>query len=234
MNGESTYKPNFTVVDDIELPEPNLEEKSNSQTKETTLPLEDNADLNPNEINLIYGERHKMRLFDPKGIYTFRHIKISNFQSFLHTLSICISLLLIVNFYRLLITGSHQFVSGLGKVNNLNLLDKLSMTFIAIYGFIKIKKVVSIKVTKFYTRYRLALCANAINFIVLNYFKLSILFLALQLLIIRVKYPNKRVDIAFDLIQNGVMADTLSIITWFISIIIVIKAFKYCSVGETK
>lgn len=99
---------------------------------------------------------------------------------------------------------------------------------------IKVKSVFNVKVTQFNKRYRLALCANAFNRFVLNYLKLIVAFLVFQFLIIQVKYLDLTVGEAIELTLNGTMADTISIITWFISIIIVVKAFKYCSKGENK
>jgi len=232
MNGESTYKPNYTMVDDEQIAKPNIETETNNQTKKTAVPLKPKIELVPNEIELISSKRHKLRLFDPKGIYTFRHIEVSYYQSFLHVLSMCVSLFLIVSFYRLIITDSHQFVSGIGDVNDLNVLDKLSLWFIALYSFIKVKKAIFIKVAKFHIRYRLALCANAFNLIILNHLKLLIVLLALNLFMIQGYHPEKSVNVALDLIENGVMTDTISIFIWFLSIMIVINALKYCGKGE--
>lgn len=229
MNGESTYKPNFTVIDD----EPTSEPKPKKENNKTS---NDNADFafNSSEENLIKKKRHKLRIFDPEGIYTFRHIEIGYFHSFLHAISALISLFLIISYYRLSITETQQLVPGVGYISDLNVLDKLCMTFIALYGVIKVKSVFNVKVTPFNKRYRLALCANAFNRFVLNYLKLIVAFLVFQFLIIQVKYLDLTVGEALELTLNGTMTDTISIITWFISIIIVVKAFKYCGKGENK
>ena len=135
MNGESTYKPNFTVIDD----EPTSEPKPKKENNKTS---NDNADFafSSSEENLINKKRHKLRIFDPEGIYTFRHIEIGYFHSFLHAISALISLFLIIGFYYLVIAETQQIVTGIGDVSDINVLDKLCMSFIAIYGLLKIKK----------------------------------------------------------------------------------------------
>ena len=229
MNGESTYKPNFTVIDD----EPTSEPKPKKENNKTS---NDNADFafSSSEENLIKKKRHKLRMFDPEGIYTFRHIEIGYFHSFLHAISALISLFLIIGFYYLVIADTQQVVTGIGDVSDMNVLDKLSMSFIAIYGLLKIKKTLTTKVTKFDIRYRIALCANSLNRIIFNYLKLTFICSTIILTIMQVDYPNKTVSAAFSIFENGVLADTLSILTWSISIIIVVKAFKYCGKGENK
>jgi len=234
MNGETTYKPNYTVVDDGQIAKPNIETETNNQTKKAAVPLKSKIEFAPSEIELISSKRHKLRLFDPKGIYTFRHIEVSYYQSFLHVLSMCISLFLIVSFYRAIITGSHQFVSGMGDVNSLNTLDMLFIGFIALYGFIKVKRAIFIRVAKFHIRYKLALLANAFNLIILNHVKLLIILLAFSLLMILGNYPEKLFKMNFDLIESGVMSDTQFILMCFFSNMIVIQALKYCGKGEAE
>tara|TARA_R110001599_G_scaffold82854_2_gene222840 strand:- start:32489 stop:33193 length:705 start_codon:yes stop_codon:yes gene_type:complete len=234
MNGESTYKPNFNVVDDEPIQDPIIEPVNNKQLNENTKISESDLVLNTSEVSLIQKKRHKLRIFDPEGIYTFKHVEIGYFQSFLHAITMFTSLFLIVSFYRLIITDTQKLVYGLGYISDLNVLDKLCMTFIALYGLLKIKKTFTTKVTNFDKRYRLALCANALNSIVLNYLKLSFIFIAMALSIIEVEYPEITLSAAFNILENGLISDSLSIMTWFISIVLVVKAFKYCGKGEIK
>ncbi len=234
MNGDPSNIPDFTIVDDEQISEAKVESENNKKSNENIGTLETDFVFNPSEVSLIQKKRHKLRVFDPKGIYTFKHIEIGYFQSFLHILSMCISLFLIIAFYYLVVTETQQFVTGLGKVSDLNVLDKLCMSFITFYVFFKIKKTFTTKTTNFDTRYRIALCANSLNRIVLNYLKLTFFFFAIIFMIILVEYPDKTVSSASDLFENGEVADSLSIITWFIFIVIVIKAFKYCGKGELK
>ncbi len=114
----------------------NLNLKKNNKTSN------DNADFafSSSEENLIKKKRHKLRIFDPEGIYTFRHIEIRYFHSFLHTISALISSFLLIGFYYLVIADTQQVVTGIGDVSDINVLDKLCMSFIAIYGLLKIKK----------------------------------------------------------------------------------------------
>ena len=229
MNGESTYKPNFTVVDD----EPTSEPKPKIENNKTS---NDNADFafSSSEENLINKKRHKLRIFDPEGIYIFRHIEIGYFHSFMHVISLLIALFLIIGFYYIVITDTQKVVTGIGGVSDINVLDKLCMSFIAFYGLLKIKKTLTTKVAKFDIRYRIALCANSLNRIIFNYLKLIFICSTIILTVMQAHSPDKTVSAAFSIFENGVLADTLSIITWFISIVIVVKSFKYCGKGENK
>lgn len=226
MNGESTFKPNFTV-DDVPTSESNLGKEYNKATSEST-----DFAISPSEEDLIKKKRHKLRLNDPEGVYTFRHIEIGYFHSFIHVISLLIALFLIISFYLLVIEDTQQIVTGVGYVSDINLLDKLSMSFIAVYGFLKIKSTLFTKMSKFDIRYRIALCVNALNRIIVNYLKLIFIYSTIALTSIQVYSPNQAVSDAFRVFENGVLADTISIIIWFISITIVIKAFKYCGKGE--
>ncbi|MGK2231610.1 MAG: hypothetical protein ACI92O_000768 [Colwellia sp.] len=145
-----------------------------------------------------------------------------------------ISLFLIIGFYYLVITDTQQLVPGLGRVSDINVLDKLCMSFIALYGLLKIKITFSTKASNFDKRYRIALCANSLNRIALNYLKLSFFSSAIIFTIIQVEFLEISVSDAINIFANGVIADSLSIITWFISIVIVVKALKYCGKGEIK
>ncbi|WP_085303138.1 hypothetical protein [Colwellia polaris] len=234
MNGESTYKPDFiTVENEQTLASDNKVEANNNENLTNDL-QNSSADLTDSEVKLIHKQRQKLRLFDPEDVYNFRHIEIGYFQSFLHVISLCISIFSIIGFSYLIINNSQQLVKGIGMISDLNVLDKLCMSFIALYSLFKIKKTLTTKATNFDKRYRIAICANSLNLIVLNYLKLSLLFLALMLTFIQVEYTDETVSSAVYIFENGVVADSLSIITWFIFIVMVVKAFKYCGKGEIK
>lgn len=234
MNGESTYKPDFiTVENEQTLASDNKVEANNNENITNDL-QNSSVVLTDSEVKLIHKQRQKLRLFDPEGLYNFRHIEIGYFQSFLHVLSMCISLFLISGFFFSAIIDTQQLVKGVGKISDLNLLDKLCMSFIALYGLLNIKKALTTKVTNFDKRYRIAMCANSLSCIIFNYLKLKIFFMVVTLVIIKLKYPDKTVSSAVYIFENGVVADSLSIITWFIFIVIVVKAFKYCGKGKIK
>lgn len=232
MDDESSYKTNFILIDDEKVSESDVETDNNKQSNKDNNTLEKDFSFAPSELSLVKKNRKKIRIFDPEGIYDFRHIEIGYFYSLLHILSICISLPLILGSYYFAIAESQQVMPSLGEVSNLNMLDKLCMAFIVLYGFSKIKKVFTTKVTKFDIRYRIALCANSLNCIVLNHLKLLILTYAAFLMLMLSENSEKTVSAAFDIFLNGTLADTIAIISWFISIAITINAFKYCGKGE--
>ena len=97
MNGESTYQPNFVINEDDKVP---VEKKEFEHREETLLAAvtakgDAQTELIKREVQFIEGQRKKLRLFDPQGVYFYRHITISYFQSAFHIISLLISCYLI-------------------------------------------------------------------------------------------------------------------------------------------
>lgn len=58
-----------------------------------------NLGFHVNELNFIEQHRTKLRLFDPAGIYQFRHIQLGFFQSFFQLITFIISFFFFLFYY---------------------------------------------------------------------------------------------------------------------------------------
>lgn len=231
MNGESSFEPNFVLVDEeneTDSPESDVFE----QTNELSVESEDGLPVTSNELEYIKKKRKKLRLFDPAGVYDFRHVEIGYMHSLWHVLTLCCSLVLFYGLYLLNITEAKVVITGLGEVSDLSVLDMIGLTFITIYPLIKIRQILTTKASDYNKRYQLSMSANAFNFIALNIIKLLIFLSALDLAIITVTYGELPVSVALEKLSNGVVFDSFSIVLWVISMIIIVKAFKYCGKGK--
>ncbi len=178
------------------------------------------------ESNFILKARKKIRLFDPEGIYQFKGSAIPYYQSFLHLISLLVSLYLIAYYFAVIVFSDLEHLDGVGNTSDLTVIDKLFMITLAALTVFKLKKLLTVKVTYYDVRYKLALAANGFNLIVLNILKFSIYFLALALFIIGLDHPNETILGAFDRLGNGVTADSLTFFSWIVTLLIFIKAFK--------
>ncbi|MBU2925807.1 hypothetical protein Q4530_01110 [Colwellia sp. 1_MG-2023] len=232
MNGESTYQPDFVVVD-----EDNLESKKENPSdanKINSQEIVDN-DFNQREIDFVNKQRHKLRVINPKGVYFFRHITISYFHSAIHLLSLLISLLLIFLFCRKLNIQSEQLISGVGYVSDWNVLDQLFLTFIVIFTLTKLRTLMITKINGTSKRYKIALCANAFNSIVFNYLKFLVLIFSLifSLFFFAIDFETGfLIEDVVAKLTNGVFVDTVSPIVWCVTLAIVIRGFRFFGKGE--
>lgn len=236
MNGESSYQPDFIMVDNKtegSKESTNNEVDDKSSVSGDKCVTHDN-NLSQNDLNFLCHQRNRFRLFDPKGVYTFRNVEISYLQTFFHIFSLLISLLLFIGFYYLPFIFINEPISSLGNISTLTVLDKLFLAFIAVYIIFKLKQGLTCKVAEFDYRYKIALCANSFNLTVLNSIKLSIFFMALDLMILTIEPPQVLTEVALENLQNGVRYDIFSAIAWIFTVLIVVNAFKYLGKGAVK
>jgi len=178
------------------------------------------------ESKFILKARKKIRLFDPEGIYQFKGSAIPYYQSFMHLISLLLSLYLITCYFALIVFSELEHLDGVGNTSDLTMIDKLFMITLAVLTVLKLKKLISVKVTHYDVRYKLALAANGFNCIVINLVKFSIYFLALALFLIGLDHPNETILGAFERLGNGVIADFLVFSSWIVTSLIFVKAFK--------
>ncbi|GHB59012.1 hypothetical protein GCM10008107_05170 [Psychrosphaera saromensis] len=234
MNGNSDTEPNFVIINDTkELQSVRTLEEIEQTVKQSEEVVGDKY-FNKIEIELIEKLRHKLRLFDPQGIYTFRDIEIGYGQSIIHLCSLLLSLSYITFYlYGLIVmTNPDEMVPGLGYVSDINVLDKLCFYFILIFTFSKIKKLTKVKVGKYSIRYKIALCANSLNRVLLDIFKLMILMFFITFTYTYT--PDITPSILIKIYLNGVVGDTISFIEWLIIIIIVVRTLKPFGEGAAK
>lgn len=178
------------------------------------------------ETKFILKARKKIRLLDPEGVYQFKGTAIPYYQSFLHLISLLFSLCLIFYYFGVIVFSELEHLDGVGNTSDLTAIDKLFMIIVAALTAFKLKKLISVKVTHYDFRYKLALAANGFNRIVIKIVKFSIYFLALALFIIGLDHPNETILGAFGRLGNGVTADSLTFFSWIVTLLIFIKAFK--------
>ncbi|WP_334059483.1 hypothetical protein [Alteromonas sp. S005] len=185
-----------------------------------------NLRLSDSESKFILKARKKLRLLDPEGVYQFRGTAIPLYQPFIHLISLLFSIHLIFFFFTLLVTSEVEHLDGVGKTSDITAVDKLFMITLAALTVFKLKKLVSVKVTNYNVRYKLALAANAFNRIAINLVKFAIYFFAFMLFIITVDRPNETISGAFDMLENGAIAESLAFFSWIVTTLIFVKAFK--------
>ena len=217
-------QPSF-VNDKPETPESrtdNNEAKLSKNQNEQPLKSLNVSDL---ESKFILKARKKIRLFDPEGVYQFKGNAIPYYQSFVHLISLLLSLCLIFYYFVVFVFSELEHLDGVGDTSDLTTIDKLFMITLAALTVFKLKKLISVKVTHYGVRYKLALASNGFNLIVLNLLKFSIYFLALAIFIIGFDHPNETILGAFERLENGVMSDSLAFFSWIVTALIFVKAF---------
>jgi hypothetical protein len=228
MNGESTYQPDFVVVDEDNLESkkenPPVADKVNKQE-----PLDN--DFNQREIDFVNKQRHKLRVINPKGVYFFRHITISYFHSAIHLLSLLVSGYIIFNFLLMVNMDDKVLVKGIGWVNNENLIEKITQLIISVVLIIQLKALIGLEKTKGLKRYKLAMIANAVNRTVLNYFKFLSLCLASLMVFLLAADSTRKFNISFNTLSNGTFADLFIPFASLIAVIVIVRAFRFCGKG---
>lgn len=227
MNGELPNQTNFVVVDKKPVQIPPDKVIDESPTDEPVKQCSDNTVLNQREIVLIRKQRSKLRLMDPQGVYYFRHIPISYLHLVAQFISLCISLPLIYFYCRELNSESQQQISGVGYVSNWNVLDQLSIIFITIFSIVKLKALLTQKISSSGKRYKFAMLANGINRVVLNILKLFVMnFMMLVIYVLTFDTPIY-FETILEQFENSALGDTISAANWFITIVIIVRAFKF-------
>ena len=192
----------------------------NSEQPSTPLNLTDS------ESQFILRAREKLRLFDPEGVYQFRETKIRTYQFFFHVVSLLLSVMFIGFYFLLVLATSIEKLDSVGSIMDVTPIDNIFILSLVALLYVKLKKLVSVKVTNYDVRYKLALAANAFNRITLNLVKFTIYFFALAMFTISIDHPNESINAAFNRLDNGVMADSFMFISWIVTLLIFIQAFK--------
>lgn len=209
-----------------ESSESKIEDQGTKSSPENSEQPSTPLNLTDSESQFILRARKKLRLFDPEGVYQFRGTATPYYQSIVHLISLLFSLHLVVVCFAFLVTSEIEHLVGVGETSDLTVIDKLFMIALAVLTFLKLKKLLSVKVTNYDVRYKLALASNGFNRIALNLVKLTIYFSALAFYLISVGRPNETINAAFKALENGVMTDLLTFFSWIVMLLISIKAFK--------
>lgn len=230
MNGESTYEPNFVIHEEDKTTTEQREYEDNLKptTQATAVKGEVSNKLINREVEFIEAQRNKLRLFDPKGVYFYRHIAISYFQSGLHAISLLVSCYLIYLFMLEIGAANKAFVDGIGWVSDKTLLEKLANVICIGLFFTQLRGLFKLKKSDGGNRYKLAMLANAINLIVINHLKVLILLVVTVMLyafsLSDVLSPN----MILETLSNGVLSDVSDALLSLITIIIFVRALRFC------
>jgi hypothetical protein len=231
MNGESTYQPNFVIGEEDKASTEQKEFEESLKSIPPTISVKDEASnkLINREVEFIEGQRSKLRLFDPKGVYFYRHVTISYFQSAFHIISLLVSCYLI---YLLFAEGSalsREFVKGIGWVSNVTLMATMADIVVLVVLFIQLRGLFKHQGLAAVRRYKLAMLSNSINSVVINHLKLIVLFLILMMLYSFSLGSLVQADSAFEKLSNGVISDVFEVLLLIISIFIIVRAFRFCN-----
>ncbi|MFT4927660.1 MAG: hypothetical protein ACI8WB_003773 [Phenylobacterium sp.] len=202
--------------------------QSESFTEPTSGSFSAEFELHHRELDLIEIQRDKTRLFDPAGVYQFRHIALGLSQLFLHLVSLIISSVCIVAIFFIAPFSSLNEVEviGVGMVPDISLIDYLSMllvTIIAIRGCLALFKQTGGTGIK---RYRLSMLANSMNFAVSGLIKLLV-YLLVALCLFLISFGGD-VEVSLLKFSNGVNSDVAYAIISLIEVFIVYHAFRFC------
>jgi hypothetical protein len=233
MNGESIYQPNFIINEDDKR---SSEKKAFEHSEEPlasagAAKVDAKKELIKREVAFIERQRKKLRLFDPKSVYFYRHITISYFQSAFHIISLLISCYLI---YELMLFGAsegREFVKGIGWVSNTTLLETIIDIFVLIVIFIQLRGLFKVHGIVGLKRYKLAMLANSINSVVIIHLKVIVFFMIIIMAYAYSLESLVQADALWKTLGNGVVADVFDALFLIISAVIILRSFRFCKRG---
>lgn len=233
MTSESTYKPNFFIneEDNTSAEQKEFEESLKSIPPNSVAHDETSIELIDREVELIDGQRSKFRLFDPKGVYFYRHSAISYFQSIFHFISLLLSCSVIFLLIGFGYSESQTLVKGIGWVSNITTIEKMINIFTVIFLIYQLRKLFNLQGLNGLKRYKLAMVANSINLTVINFIKVIILLSALLMFTLIISDPNENINVILSRLSNGVFFDVIHAFFSLVGVVIFILAFRFCSKG---
>jgi hypothetical protein len=233
MNGESTYPPNFVIDEGNKVP---VERKAFEHSEELlvaddVVKDDEQTELIKREVQFVENQRKKLRLFDPKGVYFYRHINISYYQSAFHIMSLLISCYLIYEFMLLGLSEGRGFVKGIGWVSNTTLLETMVDIFVLIVLFIQLRGLFKVHGIVGLKRYKLAMLANSINSVVVIHLKLIVFFMIIIMAYAYSLESLVQADALWKTLENGVVADVFDALFLITSAVIILCSFRFCKRG---
>jgi hypothetical protein len=222
-NNETTARPESVEPESASQ----QKENNNADTKTSNTSFVKTLKISPREIEFLNRHRNKTRLCDPKGVYEFRHIQQSWFQSFMHVITMVVSLTCIIGKYYYTFQNSNEILVGIGEVSSLTWIDALEVIIIVGIIFMAIKNIRKQAQQHPQKRYRLAMFANAFNRMLLNNLRMF-LVVCLLFLAINVLQDSTLSSINFEMSKEGATADLARAICSLVFIIICFRAFRFC------
>lgn len=227
MNGESAYQPDFVVVkeptEELQQEEVPLKQ-SPIEAPITTVKTE----LLNREIDFVHKQRKKLRLFDPKGVYFYRHMPISYLHSFFHLVSLVVSCLIIHLLWQESINVNEEVIKGIGEVSNITVLDWVFYILSLIVIIRQLNVLYQLKGNNINKRYKLSMLSNAVGRVVLDHTKIFIISLTFIGVLLLFNEPFIEPEVFSEMFSNGVFADIFYVAISLLSLIILIRAFRFC------
>lgn len=180
----------------------------------------------PREIEFLHRHRQKTRLLNPKGVYEFRHIQQTWFQSVLQAVTMLISLVCMLGLYYWGYQESKEVMIGVGEVSSLtwiNVIEAIMTVGIIIFAIKKLGKHAKQHQQR---RYQLAMLSNAFNRMLLNNIRL-IIIMFVPLMIAFIVDPSLQ-SVNDEMLDEGAFADLVAAIYSLICISICFRAFRFC------
>jgi hypothetical protein len=236
MNGESTYQPNFVIDEEDKTSAEQKEFEESLKSIPPTIAVKDKVSnkLINREVEFIEGQRRKLRLFDPKGVYFYRHVTISYFQSVSHFITLLISCCVIFLLLELGYSESQTLVKGIGWVSNITLIEQMTYYFIVFFIVYQMRKLFKLQGVNRLKSYKLAMLANSLNLTMINFLKVIFILCTLLIFTLMVVTPNENIDVLLLKLSNGVIGDVMNISISFIGIVTIVRGFRFCNKGLTE
>lgn len=181
----------------------------------------------PREIDFLNRHRRKIRLCDPKGVYEFRHIQQTWFQSLLQVVTMLISLACMVGIYYWGYQESKEMMVGVGEVSNLTWINVIEVVMTVGIIFIAIRKLGKQAKQHPQKRYRIAMIANAFNRMLFNNLRLMLIVFVPLIIVVMTVDPALQ-SINFERFEEGVAADLIDAMYSLVSIFICFRSFRFC------
>lgn len=191
-------------------------ESFEKQTKAETV----NSNLHQRDLKFIKAHRSKLRLFNPGGVYYFRHIIPKPFQTLMHILTLFISVAGLIGINYFIVDQATTEVPSIGFVSDLTLMDYISFIFKALIIIYAVNQIF-----KHFDdlQYIIAQLANSFNLLILIHTVLFILALSvLGISIFNLEHYNSMED-------HSSISKKEEIFRFFVEVLIYKYAFLYCS-----
>ncbi|WP_017221306.1 hypothetical protein [Moritella dasanensis] len=181
----------------------------------------------PREIDFLNRHRQKIRLFDPKGVYEFRHIQQTWLHSLLQVVTMLISLACMVGIYYWGYQSSKEIIVGVGEVSDLTWVNVFEVVMSVGIIFVAIRKLGKQAKQHPQKRYRIAMIANAFNRMLFNNLRLMLIVFVPLIIVAMIVDPTLQ-SINFERFEEGATADLLGAVYTLFIVFICFRAFRFC------
>lgn len=138
--------------------------------------------LEADEVTFIMERRNKLRLFNPKAVYFYRHVSLPKWHCICHGLSVIFHVLFMIGFFLWWWLSSYVAVIGVGRVFNVTLLEILAVVVTIIYLYRACEHLLGLNGLQATKTYKLAMLANGFNAALLTYITVNLILLGIAMI----------------------------------------------------